>query len=61
MDTSDPEITFNENGVCNYCLNYEEKKLLNTPKEEDKPKLLDAMVDYCKKEVKVKSTTVLLE
>ena len=54
MDTSDPEVTFNENGVCNYCLNYEEKKLLNTPKEEDKPKHLDAMVDYCKKKGKDK-------
>ena len=26
MDTSDPEITFDENGVCNYCRSYEEEK-----------------------------------
>jgi N-acetyl sugar amidotransferase len=54
MDTSDPEITFDENGVCNYCLNYEEKKLLFTPKAEDKSKLLNDMLDYCKKKGKGK-------
>jgi len=25
MDTTDPDIRFDENGVCNYCLHYEEK------------------------------------
>lgn len=25
MDTSDPEITFNEQGVCNHCLRYDEE------------------------------------
>ena len=50
MDTSDPEITFDENGVCNYCLNYRREKIIKfTPKVEDKPKHLHAMVDFCKK------------
>ena len=54
MDTSDPEIIFDRNGVCNYCRRYEERKSLFTPKAEDKSKLLNAMVDYCKKKGKSK-------
>jgi N-acetyl sugar amidotransferase len=54
MDTSDPEITFDKNGVCNYCLNYEDKKLLFTPKAEDKSRLLNDMVDFCRKKGKGK-------
>lgn len=49
MDTSDPEITFDENGICNYCRNYEERKKLFTPDENEKSKHLQAMVDFCKK------------
>ncbi len=35
MDTSDPEITFDEKGVCNYCKMYEEraKNELKSPEE----------------------------
>ncbi len=48
MDTSDPEISFDENGVCNYCRNYEEKKKAFVPSEEEKAKRLQGMVDFCK-------------
>jgi len=49
MDTSDPEITFDEYGICNYCRSYEERKKLFTPDENEKSKHLQAMVDFCKK------------
>ena len=49
MDTSDPEITFNESGVCNYCRNYETKKSLFVPTDAEKAKLLNSMVEFCKK------------
>lgn len=54
MDTSDPEITFDENGVCNYCRSYEERKKIFTVKEEDKPRHLQAIIDFCKKKGKGK-------
>ncbi|WP_317168193.1 N-acetyl sugar amidotransferase [Pontibacter pamirensis] len=40
MDTSDPEIEFNSQGVCNHCLSYDDtaKKVLLTD-EEKKPQL----------------------
>lgn len=49
MDTSDPEINFDENGVCNYCRNYEEKRNSLVPKPEEKAKRLQEMIDFCKK------------
>ena len=39
MDISDPEITFNEAGVCNHCLNFEETKKNWFPNQEGQKKL----------------------
>lgn len=49
MDTSDPEITFDGNGICNYCRSYEEKKRAFVPSAEHKAKHLQEMIDLCKK------------
>jgi len=54
MDTSDPEITFNEQGVCNYCRNYEERKKMFVPMTEEKSKRLQDMIDFCRKKGKGK-------
>ncbi len=54
MDTSDPEITFNENGVCNYCTDYQERKNRLTLTEDEKPKHLKYMIDFCMKKGKGK-------
>ena len=54
MDTSDPEIKFDENGVCNYCRNYEERKNSLVPKPEEKAKRLQEMIDFYRKKGKWK-------
>lgn len=54
MDTSDPEISFDQSGVCNYCRNYETKKSLFVPTDAEKAKLLNSMVEFCKKKGKEK-------
>lgn len=54
MDTSDPEIAFNEQGVCNYCRTYEERKNSLVPKPEEKAKRLQEMIDFCRKKGKGK-------
>lgn len=54
MDTSDPEIFFNEEGVCNHCISFE--KLLNTewfPNDIGKSKL-DKITNKIKQEGKNK-------
>jgi len=54
MDTSDPEIKFDENGICNYCRTYEEKKNSLVPKPEDKAKRLQEMIEFCREKGKGK-------
>lgn len=54
MDTSDPEITFDENGVCNYCIGYESKQNMFVPKPAEREKLLQEFVEYAKKNGKGK-------
>ena len=54
LDTSDPEITFDENGVCNYCKSYEARKKMFTPTVKEKHLHLQAMIDFCKKKGKGK-------
>jgi N-acetyl sugar amidotransferase len=50
MDTTDPDIVFDENGVCNHCHEYEEKrKLVDLPLPE-KQKKLAAFVAQIKKD-----------
>ncbi len=48
MDISDPEITFNEEGVCNHCLNFENTKINWFPNQEGKKKL-EAYLSQIKK------------
>ena len=48
MDTTDPEIYFDENGVCNHCLKFENQlKKSWFPNEEGKKKL-DAIINQIK-------------
>jgi len=48
MDTSDPDIHFNENGVCNHCILYEKKmSAFLTGKERDTQ--LEALINKIKK------------
>ena len=54
MDTSDPEIVFDKNGVCNYCGSYDERMKMFTVKEEDKSRHLQDIIDLCKKKGKGK-------
>ena len=53
MDTSDPWITFDENGLCNHCRNYDDYKAGLGTWEERKAKL-DALVAFLKKQGKGK-------
>jgi len=49
MDTSDPEITFNKEGICNHCRNYEVRKKMFVPDSSEKHKHLQEMIDFCRK------------
>jgi N-acetyl sugar amidotransferase len=49
MDTSDPEIIFDDNGICNYCRSYKDRKRIFTIAAEDKPRQLQVLIDFCKK------------
>ncbi len=49
MDTSDPEITFDENGFCNHCTEYIEKTSNYTYKGEESDKKLLEIVEKIKK------------
>jgi hypothetical protein len=52
MDTSDPEITFDENGVCNHCRRFEnELKQRWFPNDEGKKKL-DTIISQIKEDGK---------
>ena len=48
MDISDPEISFDENGVCNHCRDYFYRKRLLTPSPDQKAEQLQALIKYCK-------------
>lgn len=48
MDTSDPEIIFDEKGFCNYCRNYEARKKMFVPSADEKSGYLLEMVEFCK-------------
>lgn len=49
MDTTDPEIIFDANGVCSWCKGYEERKRMIVPEGEEKQKRLNEMMEYCRK------------
>jgi N-acetyl sugar amidotransferase len=50
MDTSDPEIVFDEAGVCNHCKLYLEKHRRVSVSETDKKQQLEKIIDRIKKE-----------
>jgi len=52
MDTSDPNITFDENGVCDYCRNYHENILPNWHPDEKGEELLMPVIEKIKKDGK---------
>jgi len=52
MDTSDPEIQFDHNGVCNHCRRYDELVKSYVFTGEEGQKRLNAIVDKTKKEGK---------
>lgn len=49
MDTSDPEITFDEQGVCNHCLRYDAQLTTRVYHGEEASTKLTALVDAIKK------------
>ncbi len=48
MDTTDPEIYFDENGVCNHCLKFENQLKKNWFTNEEGKKKLDAIINQIK-------------
>jgi N-acetyl sugar amidotransferase len=49
MDTTDPEISFDESGVCNHCQTYEARKKAFLVPDDSKKERLDSIISYCKK------------
>jgi N-acetyl sugar amidotransferase len=52
MDTTDPDITFDERGWCDYCRNYYENILPNWHPNETGEKMLAPIIDKIKKDGK---------
>jgi N-acetyl sugar amidotransferase len=50
MDTTDPDITFDERGWCDYCRNYYENILPNWHTDERGAKYLDSVVEKIKED-----------
>ena len=50
MDTTDPNITFDDNGICDYCRNYYTNILPNWHPDEKGEKLLSPVIDRIKRE-----------
>lgn len=49
MDTTDPDITFNEVGVCNHCTHYE-KQMDQLPKGKEAQDILNNLIEQIKKD-----------
>lgn len=54
MDTSDPEIMFNENDVCNHCITYDERAQQELHYNEEGQHELNKLVDKIKRDGKGK-------
>jgi N-acetyl sugar amidotransferase len=52
MDTSDPNITFDERGWCDYCRNYHENVLPNWHPDETGERIIAPVIDKIRKEGK---------
>lgn len=48
MDTSDPDITFNNEGICSHCLSYEKRRQGFIFPEKQRERKLKEIVDYCR-------------
>jgi N-acetyl sugar amidotransferase len=55
MDTTDPDIHFDDRGVCNYCRNYSHRKSIFVPEGPVQKQQLDDLIKYCKNKGKTKS------
>jgi len=60
MDTTDPNITFDERGWCDYCQNYHEKILPNWHPDENGEKILMPVIEKIKKDGKGRSHDCLI-
>lgn len=60
MDTTDPNITFDERGWCDYCRNFHKKILPGWHPDETGMKLLQPTIDRIKKEGKGKEHDCLI-
>jgi N-acetyl sugar amidotransferase len=49
MDNTDPDIVFDESGICSYCNLYPSRKKTFVPDKEQGKKLLTELVENCKK------------
>jgi hypothetical protein len=47
MDTTDPDITFNEDGICNHCKQYS-KQINQLPKGDQAQEILDDLISKIK-------------
>ncbi|MBE0651164.1 MAG: N-acetyl sugar amidotransferase [Bacteroidales bacterium] len=55
MDTTDPEIVFDENGICNYCKSYPERMQMFGSTADEKSIYLREMIEFCKEKGKGKN------
>lgn len=60
MDTTDPNITFDERGWCDYCQNYHNNILPNWHPDEDGERILMPLIAKIKKDGKGKSHDCLI-
>ncbi len=54
MDVSDPDITFDENGVCNRCHDYDQRARLELHTDEEGQRRLQALIEKIKSDGKGK-------
>ena len=60
MDTTDPDISFNDNGLCSHCINFEENQKPNWyPNQEGEKKLQKIFNDIKKKSLKKEYDCIL--
>ena len=48
MDTSDPEISFNKEGICSHCQTYPDRKRAFILPEKNREKRLENLITFCK-------------
>lgn len=59
MDTSDSTIIFNEEGVCNHCINYKQKsKTAFFFSQDEKERILFSLIEKIKKMGEIKNLIV---